>query len=166
MSDFQTFVNSCFIDSRKDQSPKNEVVHETKFSLKISYPTHVCLNKHQISKPVLRVQFPLKVTLFLLKLLKTLWCQLCAEMSETCYLRKPRVHVVIFRIKLPYIHWSMCEVCTCCKRSSISIWTPNLAGKYIHLGALVCAWLYLMPDFLNLTSEQTRTWFYHLPVNL
>ena len=37
VSDFQILIKSCFIESRND--PKNEVVHETKFSLKISYST-------------------------------------------------------------------------------------------------------------------------------
>ena len=32
---------SCCIESRNDPSPKSEVMHETKFSLKISYSTHV-----------------------------------------------------------------------------------------------------------------------------
>ena len=35
---------------------KNEVAHETKFSLKISYSTHACLtelNQHQTYKPVM-----------------------------------------------------------------------------------------------------------------
>ena len=38
------------------KSPKSEVMHETKFSLKISYSTHVCLaqlNQHQTCKPVM-----------------------------------------------------------------------------------------------------------------
>ena len=36
--------------------PKGEVVHETKFSLKISYSTHACLaqlDQHQTYKPVM-----------------------------------------------------------------------------------------------------------------
>ena len=43
-------------ESRNDPSPKNEVVHETKFSLKISYSTHACLaqlDQHQTCKPVM-----------------------------------------------------------------------------------------------------------------
>ena len=56
VSDFQILIKSCFIESRNDQSPKSEVVHEIKFSLKISYSTHVCLSqldRHQTSKPVM-----------------------------------------------------------------------------------------------------------------
>ena len=41
LSDLQILMKSCSIESRNDPSPKNEVVHETKFSLKISYSTHV-----------------------------------------------------------------------------------------------------------------------------
>ena len=41
--DFQILIKSCSNESRNDPSPKSEVVHETKFSLKISYSTHVCL---------------------------------------------------------------------------------------------------------------------------
>ena len=41
--DFQFLIKSCSIESRNDPSPKSEVVHETKFSLKLSYSTHVCL---------------------------------------------------------------------------------------------------------------------------
>ena len=36
VSDFQILIKSCSIESRNDLSPKSEVVHETKFSLKIS----------------------------------------------------------------------------------------------------------------------------------
>ena len=43
VSDFQVLIKSCSIASRNDPSPKSEVVHETKFSLKISYSTHACL---------------------------------------------------------------------------------------------------------------------------
>ena len=55
VSDFQILIKSCSIESRNDPSPKNEVVHETKFSLKISYSTHACLaqlDQHQTCKPV------------------------------------------------------------------------------------------------------------------
>ena len=38
--DFQILIKSCSIESRNDPSPKSKVVHETKFSLKISYLTH------------------------------------------------------------------------------------------------------------------------------
>ena len=41
VSDFQILIKSCSIES----SPKSEVVHETKFSLKISYSTHVLFVK-------------------------------------------------------------------------------------------------------------------------
>ena len=47
VSDFQILIKS---------SPKGEVVHETKFSLKISYSTHACLaqlDQHQTCKPVM-----------------------------------------------------------------------------------------------------------------
>ena len=56
VSDFQILMKSCTIESRNDSSPKSEVVHETKFSLKISYSTHVCLaqlDQHQTCKPVM-----------------------------------------------------------------------------------------------------------------
>ena len=59
VSDFLILIKSCSIESRNDSSPKSEVVHETKFSLKISYSTHACLAQ--------------------------------LEMSDLCYLRKPRV---------------------------------------------------------------------------
>ena len=56
VSDLQILVKSCSIESRSDPSPKSEVVHETKFSLKISYSTHVSLaqlDQHQTCKPVM-----------------------------------------------------------------------------------------------------------------
>ena len=56
VSDFQILIKSCSIESRNDPSPKSEVVHETKFSLKISYSTHACLaqlDQHETCKPVL-----------------------------------------------------------------------------------------------------------------
>ena len=40
VSDFQILIKSCSIESRNDPSPKSEVVHETKFNLKISNSTH------------------------------------------------------------------------------------------------------------------------------
>ena len=55
-SDFQILIKSCSIESRNDQSQNSEVVHETKFSLKISYSTHACLaqlDQHQTYKPVM-----------------------------------------------------------------------------------------------------------------
>ena len=56
VSDFQVLIKSCSIESRNDPSPKSEVVHETKFSLKISHSTHACLaqlDQHQTSNPVM-----------------------------------------------------------------------------------------------------------------
>ena len=54
--DFQILIKACSIESRNDPSPKNEVVHETKFSLKISHSTHACLaqlDQHQTCNPVM-----------------------------------------------------------------------------------------------------------------
>ena len=54
--DFQILIKSCSIESRNDPSPKSEVVHETKFSLKISYSTHACLaqlDQHQACNTVM-----------------------------------------------------------------------------------------------------------------
>ena len=56
VSDFQILIKSCSIESRNDPSPKSEVVHETKFSLKISYSTHAYLaqlDQHQTRNPVM-----------------------------------------------------------------------------------------------------------------
>ena len=56
VSDFQILIKGCSIESRNDPSPKSEVVHETKFSLKISYSTHAFLaqlDQHQTCKPVM-----------------------------------------------------------------------------------------------------------------
>ena len=56
VSDFQILIKSCSIESRNDPSPKSEVVHETKISLKISYSTHACLaqlDQHQTCNPVM-----------------------------------------------------------------------------------------------------------------
>ena len=39
----ESFIKSCFGDSRKDLGPKSKIMHETKFSLDISYVTHVSL---------------------------------------------------------------------------------------------------------------------------
>ena len=36
VTDFQTLIMSCAIDSRNDTSAKSEVVHEANFSLKVS----------------------------------------------------------------------------------------------------------------------------------
>ena len=43
VSDFQILIKSCSFESRNDPSLISEVVHETKFSLKIFSSTHVCL---------------------------------------------------------------------------------------------------------------------------
>ena len=46
-------MKSCSVEFRNDPSPKSEVVHETKFCMRISYSAHVWLaqlGKHQISK--------------------------------------------------------------------------------------------------------------------
>ena len=54
--DFQILIKSCCMESRKDPSPNSEVVHETKFSFKISHSTRVCiahLDQHQTCKPVM-----------------------------------------------------------------------------------------------------------------
>ena len=56
VSDFQILIKSCSIESRNDPSPKSEMVHETKFSLKISYSTHACLaqlDQYQTCNPVM-----------------------------------------------------------------------------------------------------------------
>ena len=56
VSDFQILIKLCSIESRNDPSPKSEVVHETKFSLKISYSTHASLaplDQHQTCIPVI-----------------------------------------------------------------------------------------------------------------
>ena len=56
VSDFLILIKSCSTESRDDQSPKSEVVHETKFSLKISYSAHARLaqlDRHQTCKPVM-----------------------------------------------------------------------------------------------------------------
>ena len=56
VSDFQILIKLCSIESRNDLSSKSEVVHETKFSLKISYSTHACLaqlDQHQTCKPMM-----------------------------------------------------------------------------------------------------------------
>ena len=43
VSDFEILIKLCSVESRNDPSPISEGVHETKFSLKISYSTHVFL---------------------------------------------------------------------------------------------------------------------------
>ena len=56
VSDFLIIIKSCSIESRNDPSPISEAVHETKFSLKISYSPHACLeqlDRHQTCKPVI-----------------------------------------------------------------------------------------------------------------
>ena len=56
VSYFLIIIKSCSIESRNDPSPKSDLVHETKFSLKISYSTHACLaqlDRHQTCKPVM-----------------------------------------------------------------------------------------------------------------
>ena len=40
---FMTYIKSYSIDSRNDQSPKREVVHETKLTSEIFWPTHTRL---------------------------------------------------------------------------------------------------------------------------
>ena len=61
VSDFLILIKPCSIESRNDPSPKSEVMHETKFSLKISYSTHQ-LDQHQTSN-IIKVQVPLEETL-------------------------------------------------------------------------------------------------------
>ena len=56
VSNFQILIKSCSIESRNDPSPKIEVMHETKLSLKISFSTHARLaqlDQHQTCKPVM-----------------------------------------------------------------------------------------------------------------
>ena len=56
VTDFQILIKSCSIESGNDPSPKSEVVHETKFSLKIFFSTHACLaqlDQHKTCKPVM-----------------------------------------------------------------------------------------------------------------
>ena len=56
VSDYQTIIKLCSLELRNDPSPKSELVHEAKFSCKISYLTQIWLaqlDKHQISKPVM-----------------------------------------------------------------------------------------------------------------
>ena len=56
VSNVEILIKSCCIECRNDPNPKSEVVHETKFSLKISYSTHACLaqfDRHQTCKPVM-----------------------------------------------------------------------------------------------------------------
>ena len=81
ISEFQTLIQSCSIESRNDPSPKSEVEHETKFSSRIFCSTHVWMAEWNIDICLLNswwlvlwVQFPLEATLFLLKLVKTLGC--------------------------------------------------------------------------------------------
>ena len=53
---FQILIKSNSIESRNDPSPKSEVVHKTKFSLKISHSVHVYLaqwDRNQTCKPVM-----------------------------------------------------------------------------------------------------------------
>ena len=54
VSDCQTLIKSCSIESRNDPGPKSEVVHEVKFSLNISLSNTLArLDKHQTSEPVM-----------------------------------------------------------------------------------------------------------------
>ena len=56
VSDFPILIKSCSIESRNYPNPKSEVVHETKFSLKITYSTNACLaqiDQHLTCKPVM-----------------------------------------------------------------------------------------------------------------
>ena len=60
VSDFQILIKSCSTESRNDPSPKSEVVHETKFSLKISYSAHAYLaqlHQHQTCKPAMLILY-------------------------------------------------------------------------------------------------------------
>ena len=56
VSNFQILTKPYPIESRKDPSPKSEVMYETKFSLK-NNPFKTCLvtqlDKHRTSKPVM-----------------------------------------------------------------------------------------------------------------
>ena len=85
VSDFQILMKSCSIESGNDPSPKSEVVHETKFSLKISYSTHACLahlDRHQTCKPVMVSvvsRVPLESTLFFLRHLNVNFVQKCQK---------------------------------------------------------------------------------------
>ena len=91
VSDFQILIKSCCIESRIDPIPKSEVMHEAKFILKISCSTHVCLaqlDKHQTCKPVMvSCEFNSNWR----QLLQYKLCTKMSEMSDLCYLRKPRL---------------------------------------------------------------------------
>ena len=97
VSDFQILIKSCSIESRKDPSPKSEVVNETKFSLKIFYSTHVCLaqlDQHQTCKPVMVsvvISSPTGGNFIFFKTTQWKFCTKMTEMSARCYLRKPRL---------------------------------------------------------------------------
>ena len=104
VSDFQILIKSCSTESRNDPSPKNEVVHETKFSLKISYSTHACLaqlDQHQTCKPVMVTVVssnPTGGNFIFATYLGVNFCTKMTEMSDLCYLRKPRMTPQKFRM--------------------------------------------------------------------
>ena len=99
VSNFQILIKSCSIESRNDPSPKSEVVHETKFSLKISYSTHACLaqlDQHQTCNPVMVSVVssnPTGGNFIFLRHLDANFVESTKmpEMSDLCYLRKPRM---------------------------------------------------------------------------
>ena len=94
VSDFQFIIKSCSIEYRNDPSPKSEVVHETKFSLKISYSTHACLaqlDQHQTCKPVMVSVVssnPTGGNFIFLRHLDANFVQ--KWQTDLCYFRKPR----------------------------------------------------------------------------
>ena len=97
VSDFQILIKSCSIKSRNDPSPKSEVVHETKFSLKISYSTHAFLaqlDQHQICEPLMVSvvsSSPIGGNFIFLRHLDANFFTKMTEISDLCYLRKPRL---------------------------------------------------------------------------
>ena len=83
---------------KKDPSPKSEVVHETKFSLKISYSTHACLaqlDQHHTCKPVIVSVVSSNPTGGNFNHLDAYFVQKMTEMSDLCYLQKNPIGKII-----------------------------------------------------------------------
>ena len=108
VSDFQILIESCSIESRNDLNPKSEVVHETKFSLKIYYSTHDCLkqlNRHQTCKTVMVSAVSLSPTggnFIFLRHLNANFVQKCQK-SQSCVIYEN----LDYMVRWPKASWIM-----------------------------------------------------------
>ena len=125
VSNFQILIKSCCIECRNDPNPKSEVVHETKFSLKISYSTHVLLvqlDRHQTCKPVM-VSCHFYSHYRPLCFLKIPWCHFCTKKCQICVICEnlDGLHVKWIRNKFYQCQYLLSVSSARCSKSLVSV---------------------------------------------